>query len=217
MGAISGLTTDPNDAKTAYALFSMRGKPKVVRTKDEGQTWQDLSGFGKNSTSSAGFPDVSVFSLVVFPKPIGKMWAGTEIGIFETNDDGKTWALRKEFPAVSVWDMKIVDNQVVIGTHGRGIWTADLPKSMHVTGLRETIVYQKLQLYPNPATDKVVLNLPIGATYDINLYDLAGKSVLKAQKTGGKVEILLPKLPKGVYQVIARSEKGNFSQKLLIE
>lgn len=217
MGAISGLTTDPNDAKAAYALFSMRGKPKVVRTKDEGQTWQDLSGFGKNSTSSAGFPDVSVFSLVVFPKPIGKMWAGTEIGIFETNDDGKTWALRKEFPAVSVWDMKIVDNQVVIGTHGRGIWTADLPKSMHVTGLRENITYQKLQLYPNPATDKVVLDLPIGANYDINLYDLAGKSVLKAQKTGGKVEILLPKLPKGVYQVIARSEKGNFSQKLLIE
>uniref|UniRef100_UPI00404A5F6B T9SS type A sorting domain-containing protein n=1 Tax=Fulvivirga sp. TaxID=1931237 RepID=UPI00404A5F6B len=31
-------------------------------------------------------------------------------------------------PSVTIWDFKIKDGQVVIATHGRGIWTADIPE-----------------------------------------------------------------------------------------
>lgn len=132
LGNISGLATHPYQDSTAYVLFSFAGAPKILRTEDLGQTWEDISGFGTNSLSSNGFPDVAVHCLIVLPDNPDILWAGTEIGIFQSNDNGKTWSiLNNGFPAVSVWDMKAVDNQIVIATHGRGIWTAtltDLPK-----------------------------------------------------------------------------------------
>ena len=55
-------------------------------------------------------------------------WAGTEIGLFESVDSGDTWEIIDEFPKTLVWDMKVVDDEVVIATHGRGIWTATIPE-----------------------------------------------------------------------------------------
>ncbi len=92
IGACSGLATHPTEPNTAYVLFSAARSPKVLRTKDAGQTWEDLSGFGSGTASTNGFPDVSIHSLVAF-RIAGKIWVGTEIGIFETNDDGKSWNL----------------------------------------------------------------------------------------------------------------------------
>jgi hypothetical protein len=57
------------------------------------------------------------------------IWAGTEIGLFVSNDKGESWSYSANgLPAVAIWDMKIVDDQVVVGTHGRGIWTVTLPE-----------------------------------------------------------------------------------------
>lgn len=126
MGTISKLASHPFDANTAYALFSFADAPKVLRTTDLGQTWQDISGFGTNPESSTGFPDVAVYCLYVRPDNPNIIWVGSEIGIIESLDNGQTWALIDDFPKVSVWDMKGQDDQVVIATHGRGIWTATI-------------------------------------------------------------------------------------------
>ena len=40
---ISGLATHPVEAGTAYALFGAPGSPKILETKDYGQTWTDLT------------------------------------------------------------------------------------------------------------------------------------------------------------------------------
>jgi photosystem II stability/assembly factor-like uncharacterized protein len=124
MGGITKLATHPTEPNTAYAIFSLAGKPKILRTKNLGQSWQDISGFGTNNVSSKGFPDVAVYCLYVRPDDTNIIWAGTEIGIVESTDGGETWAIIEDFPNVSVWDLKGVDNKIVIGTHGRGIWTA---------------------------------------------------------------------------------------------
>jgi hypothetical protein len=125
MGAISGFAVHPTQGNTAYALFSFAGNAKIVRTTDLGQTWEDISGFESGAPSTNGFPDVAVFDLVVLPFEPNTIWAGTEIGIFESNDNGVSWhMLESDLPAVAVYDMKFVDNQLVIGTHGRGIWSS---------------------------------------------------------------------------------------------
>ncbi|MGD8306720.1 MAG: T9SS type A sorting domain-containing protein, partial [Ignavibacteria bacterium] len=57
------------------------------------------------------------------------IWAGTEIGIFESTDGGATWAdANNGFPSVSAYDMLIVNDEVVVATHGRGIWSVALPE-----------------------------------------------------------------------------------------
>lgn len=129
LGNISKLASHPVDEGTAYAIFSFADAPKILRTTDLGATWQDISGFGVNAESATGFPDVAVYCLYVRADNPEIIWAGTEIGIVESLDNGGTWALLDEFPNVAVWDMKGQDDQVVIATHGRGIWTAKVNAS----------------------------------------------------------------------------------------
>jgi len=128
MGGISGIATHPQKDSIAYILFSFSQKPKILKTTNLGQSWEDISGFGTNTFSSNGFPDVAVYDLVVMPHEPNTIWVGTEIGLFESIDDGLNWHLANNgLPALSIWDMTQVEDEVVIGTHGRGIWSVKIP------------------------------------------------------------------------------------------
>ncbi len=129
MGRLSGFATHPTEDSTAYALFSIANGPKILGTTDLGQSWEDITGFGTGTTSASGFPDVAVYSCLVMPFNTDVIWAGTEIGIFESNDGGASWALQTEgFPATGAYEMFIVNDQVVVATHGRGIWSVTMPE-----------------------------------------------------------------------------------------
>lgn len=131
LGNITRIATHPTDEKIAYALFSFAKTSKIWMTQDLGQTWTDISGFGSGNSSSNGFPDVAVYSLYVRPDNTNIIWAGTEIGIVESLDNGASWSILTEFPSVAVWDMKGQDNEIVMATHGRGIWTATVPQDQN--------------------------------------------------------------------------------------
>lgn len=154
-GNISTIVPDPNDRETAYVLFSQAAEPKIIKTTDMGQTWTDISGF-VDGESTAGFPDVGTFSLLVFPDG-ERIWAGTEIGVFETLDGGTSWnILHNDFPAVAVWDMKVVDGEVVMATHGRGIWSADMEleypnQELQIVLNAENVEERNPVVYPNPS------------------------------------------------------------------
>jgi len=127
LGALSGIATHPTDENTAYLLFSFAENPKILRTTDLGQNWEDISGFLNSDNSVNGFPDVFVHSLLVMPFDTDIIWAGTEIGLFQSIDNGETWAFADiGLPAVSIWSMKVVGDRVVMGTHGRGIWSVQI-------------------------------------------------------------------------------------------
>ena len=127
-GYSSGIATHPTEPATAYALFSQRGQPKILETQDYGKSWTDLSGFGRSGESSNGFPDVAVYDLVVMPHAPNTLWAGTEIGLFRSTNRGQQWYYVDDgLPPVAIWRMKVRDDEVILGTHGRGIWT--VPRS----------------------------------------------------------------------------------------
>ena len=126
---ISNIVAHPTESETAFVLCAVGGVAKIFKTEDLGQTWNELSGFGTNSKSTNGFPDVAVYDLIVMPYNTDIIWVGTEIGLFESTDGGQNWIYADNgLPAVCIWDMKIVDQQVIIGTHGRGVWTLDVPE-----------------------------------------------------------------------------------------
>lgn len=124
LGTFTRLGSHPLEDSTAYALFSFSKSPKVLRTTDLGQSWQDISGFNRNETSSNGFPDVAVYCIYVRPDNPDIIWVGSEIGIIESLNNGQSWHLLQDFPNASVWDIKGRDSLITIATHGRGIWTA---------------------------------------------------------------------------------------------
>ncbi len=129
MGGISGLATHPTDANTAYVLFGFAQRPKILRTTNGGASWSDITGFETSTVSTNGFPDVAVYDLVVFSSNTNRLWAATEIGLVESLDGGATWALANNgLPNVGIWFLTEVEDQIVAGTHGRGIWSVTMPE-----------------------------------------------------------------------------------------
>lgn len=151
----TGIYTHPEDENTAFVLFSVANQAKILKTEDLGETWSDISGFGNANESANGFPDVFTHCLLVMPFNTDIIWAGTEIGIFESLDAGESWSLRTDMPSVSIWSMKVVDDQVVIGTHGRGIWTATIAE---LNSSSASIISFEYEGYGEA---KIGLNLPV--------------------------------------------------------
>ncbi len=178
---ISGLATHPIEPGTAYALFSRSGHPKVLETKDFGQTWTDLSGFASSNTSTNGFPDVAVFDLVVIPHAPSVLWAGTEIGLFESRDYGARWHYADNgLPAVPVWQIKIRDGEAILGTHGRGVWT--VPILEVAVGIAEEAdavpaTFGLDQNYPNPfnASTTIEFRVPKRGQIRLTVFDALGR------------------------------------------
>jgi photosystem II stability/assembly factor-like uncharacterized protein len=128
MGGISGLATHPTDANTAYVLFGFAGRPKILRTTDAGANWQDITGFTGGSPSTSGFPDIAVYDLLVFSNNTNRLWAATEVGIVESLDGGATWAIADNgLPHVAIWFLAEVEDEIVVATHGRGVWSVTMP------------------------------------------------------------------------------------------
>lgn len=163
----SGISSHPDEPNTGFLLFSAPDQPKILKTTDLGETWEDLSGFGDGASESTnGFPNVGVFSLIVMPFDTDIIWAGTEIGIFVSEDAGDTWSfLDSDLPHVSIFEMKILDGEVVVATHGRGIWTATIPE---LVGYEYPVAVLSPRL-PGLAllpTGSISINMDLRSTYD---------------------------------------------------
>ena len=56
----------------------------------------------------------------------GLLFAGTELGVFVSFDDGDHWqSLQLNLPPVSMRDIAIHDDDLIVATHGRGFWVLD--------------------------------------------------------------------------------------------
>ena len=116
------------DAGTAYATFDRHTfgdmAPYAFRTTDYGQTWTALVTPEETKTIRG---DAHVIKEDVVSPNL--LFLGTEFGLWVSIDGGKNWAQFKgsHFPAVAVRDLAIQprENDLVLATHGRGIWIVD--------------------------------------------------------------------------------------------
>jgi len=180
---ISGMATHPTKPGTAYALFSVYGHAKILETQDTGNTWVDLSSFNSSGNSTNGFPDVAVHDLLVMPHAPTVFWAGTDIGLFESRDSGANWSYTNNgLMAAAIWRMKFRDNEVIVATHGRGVWT--VPAGDISTAVAEksgTLPARFIlsQNYPNPfnASTNIRFAVPTEAHVRLIVYDMLGRRV----------------------------------------
>jgi hypothetical protein len=110
-----------NPAEAYAAVDSHRlddQRPYLYRTRDYGATWQLIT----NGLSAPSF----VRAVREDPQGRGLLFAGTELGIYVSFDDGDHWqSLQLNLPATSVQDMVIHGDDLVIATHGRSFWALD--------------------------------------------------------------------------------------------
>lgn len=94
--------------------------PHVVRSDDYGASWRDVTG------------DLPAFgptrSIAVHPRNGELVFVGTDFGVFFSREGGNHWLpLRSGLPTNSVQGIVVHprENDLVIGTHGRGFWILD--------------------------------------------------------------------------------------------
>jgi photosystem II stability/assembly factor-like uncharacterized protein len=145
-------------AGTAYATFDLHNfgdmRPYVYKTTDFGRTWSPIIGPSSN---------VRGYAHVVKEDLVNKdlLFVGTEFGLWVSLDGGRVWSQYKggDFPNVAVRDLAIHprDNDLVIATHGRGIWVIDdigPLRSMTQDILTKDIAF----LQADPASQKIQAN-----------------------------------------------------------
>ncbi len=95
-------------------------KPYIFKSEDFGKTWTSLRG---------DLPEYGYLH-TVRESPFNRdlLFAGSEFGLFVSADGGRKWVSYKgDFPTVAVRDIQIHprEHDLVIGTHGRGVWIID--------------------------------------------------------------------------------------------
>jgi len=139
------------DQGTAYVTFdghrSDDFEPYVYKTTDFGASWTRITD---------GIPSGhSVYVIEEDRRNPDLLFVGTEFGTFFTIDGGKEWVpLKNGLPTVAVHDLLIHprENDLIAGTHGRGIWIMDDITSLQQL-TREVMAEDSALFQPRRATD----------------------------------------------------------------
>ena len=119
---VSLIDPSPHDAASAYAAIDRHKlddlKPLIYRTHDFGKTWARIV---------TGIPDGAyVHAVREDPVRQGLLYAGTELGVYVSADDGAHWQpLQLNLPVTPIHDLLIKDNDLIAATHGRSFWILD--------------------------------------------------------------------------------------------
>ena len=120
---VSSVHASPHAEGTAFATIDNHRSGDmsiyVFKTTDFGKTWTSLV-----------TPELKGYAWILRDDPVNPdlLYLGTEQGLWLTLDGGKQWArFTGNLPPVAVHDVQIHprDNDLIIATHGRGIYIVD--------------------------------------------------------------------------------------------
>ncbi len=149
-GTVWSIAPSKYDAGTAYVVENLQHEGNydalAYKTSDYGATWKLITaGVPKGVNSSAHI-------IVEDPVRKGMLYLGTDNALYVTWNDGGQWTrVRNDLPPAPVYWMQVQPtfNDLVIGTHGRGVFILD-----DVTPLRtwDTAQSEAFHLFaPRPA------------------------------------------------------------------
>lgn len=125
---INSIEPSPYDEATCYVAGTLYKTgdytPHLYVTRDYGKTWKKIT----EGIASEHFTRV----LRADPVKKGYLYAGTETGMYISNNDGQSWhSFQQNMPIVPITDLVLKNNNLVAATQGRGIWLIDDLTVMH--------------------------------------------------------------------------------------
>ena len=126
---ISQIDASPFDAGTAYVAVDRHKlddkQPYVYKTSDLGRSWSRI-----NNGIPAG---AYVHAVRQDKKNRALLFAGTELGLYVSFNDGGNWQpLQLNLPVTPITDLIVKDNDLAAATNGRSFWILD-----NITPLRQ--------------------------------------------------------------------------------
>ncbi len=214
-GQIASIDASPFSVHSAYVAVNTErlgySKPIILKTNDDGRTWDVIA---------TGLPsDEHVYVVRTDNVKRGLLFAGTNRCVYVSFNDGENWEPLNAgaensgtgFPTTTVRDMVVHDNDLVVCTQGRGIWTLD-----DIAPLRE--------LTPDPEHERSGMTLL--KSEDVHLFRPADAVRVRADEnkdtpwppetplgqnppTGAIIDYWLKYDAKGPVTLAIRDSKGN--------
>lgn len=188
---VTRIVFEPGNANVVYACFGGWSADNLWRSLDGGATWTDVT-----SAAPLGLPDVPIRGFAVHPANANRLFAGTEIGLFTSSDRGATWTTQEYGPAnVSIDEVVFMSgsHRLLLATHGRGLWTADLANAGGF--LRGTVTLENLGVAPDGAQVQIEVRNPGSATV---------RSRQTVKLLAGGAFAIDPQAPTGTYDVAVK-------------
>ncbi|MEZ5963013.1 MAG: hypothetical protein R3F56_04115 [Planctomycetota bacterium] len=116
---ITCLAVDPRDPSRVFVGLSGFVPTRLWNSTGSG-TWRNASGLG-----AASLPAIPIYAIALHPRNAGWIYVGTEIGLYVSTDDGRTWSTSNEGPAnVAIDHLVFHGDDLWAFTHGRGAFRA---------------------------------------------------------------------------------------------
>ena len=159
MAYVSKIITSNHDANTAYVSFDNHQnadfKPYLLKTTDAGRTWVSLA---------ANLPkNGPVWAIAEDHVNPNLLFVGTEFGLYFSVDGGQKWIqLKGGLPTIAVRDLVIQkrENDLVVGTFGRGIYVLD--NYTPLRSLKPEMLRQEAIVFPVKDALMYIQSQPLG-------------------------------------------------------
>jgi len=192
----------------------------------------DLARWGHNLYSGNVISQASLQEMMTFVNLTGSYYNGYGLGCMRFPYAGKTYighagnffgmaASLFYYPQDGTTVAVLVNEDCISPYITREFFESLLNAVLNAGSI--TSASHKFNLYPNPATDKVSLNINVAKPADatVNIYSVTGKKYLTMQvkmQTGDNVlDIPTAKLSSGLYYCELQSDGNRFTEKLVVQ
>lgn len=132
---ITRIVVNPVDTNIVYVVFGGYSSGNVYRSTDGGTTWA-----ARDGSVTLNLPDVPVYSMAIHPTHADWLYAGTELGVYTSEDAGATWLATMDGPVnTAVYDLQWMGSTLIAATFGRGMFTA-YTAAPFVESVRGTVI-----------------------------------------------------------------------------
>lgn len=214
---ILDITVDPKSAGTVFITLGGFGTSHVWMSNNFGDSWTDIGGT---------LPDVPTSAIIVDPMNSNYLYAGNDLGVFFSPDQGVTWEKFNDgfIDAAMVMDLKIHtgDRKLYVATHGSGAFRRDLVDESTVGVIDHTDHKFEFEVFPIPFTHQFQVRLPDTFLHSIQwkLTDQNGKTIKQGQVLPDNKLFAIDKLqhlPGGSYVLTIESEGWGSGAQVLIK
>lgn len=180
--SITSINLDPNNSNTALITLGNYGSTNYV------YKGTNMLGSPTYTNITGNLPAMPVYDGFIDVGNSNKLFVGTDIGVYASDDGGATWTSQNTsgngFPKVATLALRQYifpgrfRGSIYAGTHGRGFFECQQFKTS-IADMKTPKGAQIITAYPNPASEQTNLKFNTKTIEDITVtvYDITGKTV----------------------------------------
>lgn len=207
---LNAITVSPVNKYTIFAAFSnysTQGRIwKISKLDGADPVFENISG-----NLPPGLPVNYVATDPDFPEK--NLFAGTDFGLYVSDDSGKTWTKETRIPNVAIHEIKMRKDRILfLFTHGRGMWAVQLKGA-------SPLIYSgpAISIFPNPSEGEIQVRLSnYPETANLLIYDTRGRKVWEQTFADHSLKLDLSWLAGGTYYVRVNTNFGSKTEKILL-